>query len=138
MLFTTIRLTELKLGEACIFTGGAVAWLTKAPILLLLIRLFGVTQWLRIVSTYTLIVSAVIIAVSTIYSASFCNPQGTWSLEFSDRCSIAGARGGLVTGFVGLLSDVIIFVLPLPIIYNLRLPLRKKLGLTFVFMVGIL
>ncbi|KAK8136082.1 hypothetical protein PG984_004022 [Apiospora sp. TS-2023a] len=51
----------------------------------------------------------------------YCHPVGVW---------------WAATGFQAL-SDVVIFVMPLPTIYSLRLPRRQKLGLVAVFAVGL-
>ncbi|KAI1412117.1 hypothetical protein F5Y13DRAFT_200110 [Hypoxylon sp. FL1857] len=126
-----------QLGEADIFAFGSVTWLSKAPILLLLIRLFGVKIWLRIIAYVALVVSGLIVLGATSYSAALCDPKGLGGIDFSAQCALAGARGSIIVGFVGLILDLTIFVLPLPVIFRLNLPFNKKLGLAVVFMSGI-
>jgi hypothetical protein len=44
----------------------------------------------------------------------------------------------LTAGILNLLLDVVIVVLPLPLLWKLHLPLLKKLGVIFMLSVGIL
>lgn len=43
-----------------------------------------------------------------------------------------------IHGAVGLAADIFIFILPLPIIYQLNLSTRRKIGLATVFLTGVL
>jgi hypothetical protein len=43
-----------------------------------------------------------------------------------------------VQGVLAVVLDLYIFILPIPIILNLRLPKRKKLSVLFVFMTAAL
>ena len=42
----------------------------------------------------------------------------------------------VVNGAFALLSDIIIFILPLPAVANLTLPPKKKFGLSVIFLSG--
>jgi hypothetical protein len=126
------------LGEANIFTFGAITWFSKAPILVLYTRLFGVKKWMRITCFASLVVSAVIVFAATIYAGVKCDPKGTWTPEYAAECGYDGALAGVIIGFVGLTVDVLCFVLPLPILYKLQLPLKRRIGIMFVFATGIL
>jgi hypothetical protein len=42
----------------------------------------------------------------------------------------------IATGIIGLLVDCILLVLPLPAIWQLRLPVTTKIGIMLIFMTG--
>lgn len=117
---------------------GMTTWFTKAPVLLILIRIFGVKTWLRTISYSTLVLSALAIVGGISYGGAICNPKGTWSPEFSSKCVIAGPITSLVAGVTGLIVDLIVFILPLPVIFKLNLSLGRKIGIALLFMAGIL
>jgi hypothetical protein len=46
------------------------------------------------------------------------------------------AEFSIATGVIGLLVDCVLLVLPLPAIWQLHLPLTKKIGVMLIFMTG--
>ncbi|KAI0435911.1 hypothetical protein F4803DRAFT_544022 [Xylaria telfairii] len=127
-----------QLGTANIVFASATTWFTKAPILFLYIRLFGVKRWLRLTAHITLVLSAIVLIITTAYAASRCDPKGSWTPQLSANCNTAGSTTGVAIGILGLIMDLIIFILPLPIISRLHLPWAKKIGLCIVFATGLL
>ena len=45
---------------------------------------------------------------------------------------------GPIEGAVAIAADLLLFILPLPVVYGLNLPPQKKWGLYLVFFVGFL
>ena len=45
---------------------------------------------------------------------------------------------GIIQGVFGLLSDVYIFILPLPSLWGLQMRLRRKLGISAIFLTGLM
>lgn len=57
--------------------------------------------------------------------------------------NLPGTCGNIRTFYIwlsalNLFSDLVILLLPLPFLYKLQMPLRKRLGLIGMFMVGVL
>ncbi|CAG9998322.1 unnamed protein product [Clonostachys byssicola] len=125
-----------KVGLGSLVVSNLSTWFTKAPLLLLLNRIFGIKNWLKIFVYITLAVSLLIVVGITGYSGRLCDPKGQWSPEFTVGCMDAGAIGNLICGCVGLAVDIVIFILPIPMIMQLHLPLRKKIGVIVVFATG--
>ncbi|KAF4631711.1 hypothetical protein G7Y89_g6426 [Cudoniella acicularis] len=126
---------------AMTFLSGFSLWTAKAPILLLFIRLFGVHRWIRVTSIAILVVTGVAIIVGDSYNAAKCAPPKSddgMTLVFLSNCSTASSYVGVTLGTFGLVADIIIFVLPLPIIAKLHLPLGKRIGIAIVFLAGFL
>ena len=45
---------------------------------------------------------------------------------------------GTTQGAVGVATDFFIFCLPIPVVWKLQLPLKKKIGVLAIFMTGLL
>ena len=45
---------------------------------------------------------------------------------------------GITQGAVGVATDFVVLCLPIPVVWRLQLPLRKKLGILAIFMTGLL
>ena len=67
-----------------------------------------------------------------------CTPiDKYWDPTIPGHC-IAGTKAGIAYGSLNFVSDVLIFVLPLPLIARLQLSRENKLGVILVFMGGIM
>lgn len=107
--------------------------------LALYIRLFGILRWLRYTCYAGLAISFLFYWVQIPLAGVYCTPRhgGPWDLAVAERCSTLAVMGP-VLGAVGLAADLIILIIPLPIIYGLNMPTPKKIGLSIVFLMGIL
>ncbi|GAW14104.1 hypothetical protein ANO14919_034980 [Xylariales sp. No.14919] len=112
-------------------------WFTKAPILFLYLKLFGVNRWLRYISWATLLVAGLVYVAGLIYTLVNC-PTDKITLERYQTCAHANTLTGVFSGFVSVVVDAIIFVLPIPVIFALQLETSKKIGLSVAFLSGIL
>ncbi|KAK6212821.1 hypothetical protein LQW54_004910 [Pestalotiopsis sp. IQ-011] len=127
-----------KMAVGSAITSGLVGWAAKAPIPLLLIRLFGIKRWLRFTAIVTLTISGVVTFVATGWSAASCDSHGTFTPEFVAKCNRDGCIGGVINGCISLALDLTCFVMPLVVVQNLHLPLKQKLGLLLVFSTGVI
>jgi hypothetical protein len=74
-----------------------------------------------------------------IWGAVVCTPQGEiMDKRFLGSCLIEALRDGVYVGAVSIFDDIVISVLPLPVIARLQLPLRRKIALALVFFTGLL
>lgn len=86
----------------------------------------------------------IILSGSASYMAALCSPDGPERVAahvganavFRAGCMRSGLIVCLWNGAVALAADIVIFVLPLPVISTLRLPVGKKIGVVVVFMSG--
>lgn len=113
-------------------------WSSKVPILLLYITLFGVKKWLRVACWSIIAISAVIFLSLASYATAMCSTSGEIDLQFITNCSHADTRAGLGLGITAVVEDCLIFLLPIPTICRLALPLLKRIGLLLTFGVGAL
>ncbi|KAI0843639.1 hypothetical protein F5Y06DRAFT_291558 [Hypoxylon sp. FL0890] len=70
-------------------------------------------------------------------TVAFCSRSIEVDTSFLDQCINTTVSAGVANGATAVITDVIIIVLPLPIIAGLRLPLHKKIGLAIIFLTGI-
>ncbi|KAH7310883.1 hypothetical protein B0I35DRAFT_463404 [Stachybotrys elegans] len=126
---------------AVVFLSGFAMWTAKAPVLVLLIRLFGIRPWLRYTCIATLVLTGVALVAGDAWNAATCMPPRSdlgFTPTFLSECTDASSLIGVIVGVIGLVADVVIFVLPLPIVAGLKMPLPQKIGLAFVFLVGLI
>ncbi|KAI8629654.1 hypothetical protein F5Y19DRAFT_72942 [Xylariaceae sp. FL1651] len=113
-------------------------WTCKAPILFLYLRLFGVKKWLRIISYTTLVLMALVNFSGLVAIPVACTPHtADLSEKFIDNCQ---ARTRIVNVYLGgfsVLTDIVILILPLPVVFRLKLLVQSKIGLVFLFLSGL-
>ncbi|XXG99645.1 hypothetical protein Hte_005986 [Hypoxylon texense] len=122
--------------SVALFVLSAVSTITsKAPILFIYIRLFGSQRWLRWCSYGTLLVLTIPQLASVIAVSAVCGKHGN---DPSMDCLELWDEAWVACGALSLAVDVVILLSPIPVILQLKLPVRKRLGLALVFASGIL
>ncbi|KAI9755041.1 MAG: hypothetical protein M4579_004444 [Chaenotheca gracillima] len=116
---------------------GIVVFVTKVSILLLFLRIFGPKQIL-IWSTWILIgVMAAYYLAATLAKVLICTPiKKQWEPEVPGFCLNTNAIF-LTDCIFSIVSDFYILITPMPLIWNLRMPVRRRLGVMSVFAMGI-
>lgn len=108
-------------------------YFTKLSILLLYIRVFGVTRWVR-TTCYGCIAALTFQTIPIFFIMFFqCQPlQAIWNKYIEGRCldvsAIAYAGGALSIAW-----DVVLIALPIPEILKLQVSARKRLTLVVIF-----
>jgi hypothetical protein len=107
----------------------------KVSILFLYLRIFSITNMLK--ACYVTLVIVIIHGVWLLFSSIFgCLPIASyWNNTLSGKC-LPSAASWVVTYSVNIVTNVVIFLLPLPVIGTLNLPRRQKIGVFFVFALG--
>lgn len=129
----------------------------KAAILLLYLRAFRPTLWLRLGVYITLAILFCSYWMTGKYMCTvicrntcpnkitvplglvYCMPHNgnPWGFAVLANCNHL-ATPGLVQAGMNIAADITIFVLPLPIIAKLQMPTSKKVALAGIFATGIL
>ncbi|KAI1206940.1 uncharacterized protein F4807DRAFT_208691 [Annulohypoxylon truncatum] len=136
---TTSPAWTIKMGVCVVILILFALWTTKAPILLLYLKLFGVYPWLRWASYITLVVTALCFIAAMAITLAHCDLTDSYAEPATlDKCISASATGAIFSGFIAVFADVIIFCLPIPAIARMRIALSKKVGLGIIFCSGIL
>ncbi|KAI3317920.1 hypothetical protein HD806DRAFT_513651 [Xylariaceae sp. AK1471] len=127
--------SQFLIAEAII--GGFSIYFSKIPVLVLFTRLFGIRKWLRVTVWTTISVGFFVFLGSLLYVSVECSAGKVHDVASEGGCITAGGNNGLVHGVASLILDLIVFVLPLPILFHLHLSTNKKIGLCVVFTAGI-
>lgn len=120
---------------------GPTLFLAKLSVLLLYLELFKVNKQARIaIAIGMTIIAAQCIATIVGYSV-LCVPKpgDSWMLKASTHgCIKIATAFGVAMGSLSVFSDIYILWIPLPIIWQLHMPTRKKVGVSIIFITGLL
>lgn len=112
-------------------------YFSKLPLLILFLRTFGVKRWLRYTCYSLMVFTAIGFLASAMYTGIRCSPEiYTADVPFLFQCVSATFYTTVSRNALSLAVDVVIFVLPLPIILRLKMALHKKIGIALVFLTG--
>jgi hypothetical protein len=120
-----------------VFIGGFALYFAKVPLLILLVRLFGIRKWLKVTVWTTLSVGLAVFLAAMLYVSVECSAARVHGFESLGKCEDASSMNGLIHGAASLILDIIAFVIPLPIVLNLQVSTSKRVGLCAVFAAGI-
>lgn len=88
-------------------------------------------------SYMTLTIVALFCIITTTITAAKCAPKSKiLTPEFRENCTRVNIIMGITTSVVALIADIVILVLPLPVLIKLNLPLSQKISLIVVFLTG--
>lgn len=138
--YLTWRCAIKKQVIAFMLSYNLTAFLTKLSLLLLYLRIFKPNKTTRYAVYLGVVVNFLFYLSTFIVMASFCIPRPHQSfLEtiFGQRCQRANDLS-YPQGIFGVVSDFYIFFLPMPAVFQLNLPMRKKIGVALIFMTGFL
>ena len=118
---------------------GPVALCAKLSLFFLYYRLFACHRWIKYL-TYVGIGSALAMYIAgTAVYGYLCLPHHgeNWlQAGLSPRCHRQFIMIGYVRGPFNVLSDLFLLTMPLPAVWQLHVPLRKKIGIFGIFLTG--
>ncbi|CZR68219.1 uncharacterized protein PAC_18118 [Phialocephala subalpina] len=114
-----------------------VLGLTKISILAFYLRIFQHQEWFRI-GVHTLIcitiLSTAIISILTIFQ---CHPVTYfWDKDIKDGACLNQNALAYANSGMSIAQDIMIIVLPIPVVVKLNMDIRRKVGVAFMFAVG--
>ncbi|KAI1422054.1 hypothetical protein F5Y12DRAFT_658377 [Xylaria sp. FL1777] len=112
--------------------------LTKSSVLLLYLRIFSGVKWFKrtciIVLTFVALYCVAVI-LATIFQ---CIPvAAAYDKTITDKVCISNGPFWFANAGFSIVSDIIILVIPIPLVYSLQIPRVQKGALIFVFMLGV-
>ena len=114
---------------------------TKLSLLLLYLAIFEVKAWFRICCLSTMILVSVYCILFFFLYAFNCSPvEMTWHLIGWTRPGhcMNNIKVNFAIGGFNIATDLIIILLPMPVIGQLHLNLGRKIALLFIFSTGLL
>jgi hypothetical protein len=117
---------------------GVVLGLIKTSIMLFYMRIFGSKKSFRIGVFVTMVIVWMWSASVILETFLLCRPLAyNWDTTIKGSCGQRNATY-VVAGTLNLITDLMVMVLPLPLIYKLQLNVAKKVALVSVFCIGLL
>jgi len=113
---------------------------SRLPIFLLYLRLFGRNKTFRTAAYFGLVADFAVYLSAIPLLSYFCTPspgQSWGSLNVFAKCKELVVYA-VIQGSCNIALDLFIFMLPLPTIFGLHLPLKRKLGVLTIFGTGFL
>lgn len=108
----------------------------KMSILVLYLRLFAVNRKFRY-TTWLMMFFVCGYLVSNFWTQIFgCSPRSKYWFEDTPGYCINYKAAGIAYGAMNVISDGLIFILPLPMIWRLKLSTQEKFGVSLIFMSG--
>lgn len=109
----------------------------RLALLLMYLRLFGVSQPFRYATWAVLFFVTGYLFANIVTLVFGCTPiTKYWRHDEPGHCIVL-VQADYAYGSMNVVSDVLLFLLPLPMVYQLRLTRKEKVGLVLVFMSGI-
>jgi hypothetical protein len=110
----------------------------KWSILLFYQRLFGTRRWLKICVYVAMVVIFLWMVSVVLETFLLCQP-----LEYNWNTAIEGSCGDrnavyVVAGATNMATDFMVLLIPVPTIWNLKMPTFQRFGLMATFSLGIL
>ena len=94
-------------------------------------------RWLRIISV---IISVIVIgySIATIFALIFpCRPVNkSWDATILEGSCINRGAVYIVQAVTNIVTDVLLLLLPIPMVWRLQMPLVQKFGLVVIFVIG--
>ena len=76
---------------------------------------------------------------SIIGNAILCIPKPGVSWEIEDgmyNCRVVSKLYSVIMSAVSVFSDIFVICIPIPVVWQLQLPIRKKIGTSLIFITG--
>ncbi|KAL8705639.1 MAG: hypothetical protein Q9201_001276 [Fulgogasparrea decipioides] len=117
--------------------------LAKMSLLLFLYRIFNVDKRFRIASRITgtgLTIWATVTVLLSIFSCRPVAASWNWKLRNDPKtvCEPKSYKVEKIYGFCNVITDAVLIAMPIPLIWNMQMDLKKKLGVAMVFATGAL
>lgn len=130
-----------KLWSVLAILYGPAIFLAKLSILLLYLEIFSIDRRGRITIFIAIgIIAAHCLADITGFSVLCVPTPGiSWdTFDDSNNCKVVADALSIAMGSISVFSDLLIIYIPIPLVWKLQLSTRKKIGVTMIFVTGIL
>lgn len=127
-----------KLRLAQNLMGPVAFFFSRIPVFMLYGRIFSSVRWLRWACIGGIVAAFAIYMHTVPLVGALCYPQKGYNwqdMHTFERCSL-GKPDAIVQGVGNIVLDLYALLLPIPVIWGLKLPLKKRIGLMVVFTTG--
>ena len=117
---------------------GFAVFAAKLSLFLLYHRLFGPNRVLKSLVCVGIIFSAALYSLNLILSSIYCAPHVGLPWGYATTHCVKLLPFGAIQGSLNVVLDLFLLWLPLPVIWNLNMPPRRKMGILAIFMTDFL
>ncbi|MDI1489539.1 MAG: hypothetical protein OHK93_008820 [Ramalina farinacea] len=122
---------------------GPFVWFIKLSLFVVLVEIFYTLRWLKLLAIGGAVSTGLFYFASVVAYPAMCAPtNGSSEKDYQDQLASSKCHGsfalGITVGVVSVLSDLYLILLPLPAVWGLQLPLRRRLGISAMFLVGLM
>lgn len=115
----------------------------KLSLFLLFLEIFGSLRWLKLLTYAGILVTGIFYGSIMIALAVVCAPRhGHSKVDYFTAAKAPACVDNdyinVWPGVFNILSDFYLLILPLPAVWHLQLPIGKKVGITLMFLTGLL
>ncbi|KAL8689615.1 MAG: hypothetical protein Q9218_004757 [Villophora microphyllina] len=117
---------------------GPIIFVVKLALFLLFLHLFGRLRWMRYLVWFGIAITGCFYISGMGVVFGLCAPRDgkTW-LETSMTPQCRNLEDyGIAQGTMNLVSDFYLLIIPIPAVFSLQLPQKKKFGVIAIFMTG--
>lgn len=118
---------------------GPLVFFAKTSLFLLYYRVFAPKKLFRYMITIGIVFSFFFCLTTLAIAVYLCAPHAgkDWDAEVLGSCSRHIALYYVISGAVNMALDIFMLILPIPVVLQLQLPLKKKVGVLAIFMTGL-
>lgn len=116
-------------------------FLAKLSVLLLYLEIFKVNKQARFTVAIGLTIITAQCLMTIIGNCILCVPEpgDSWLIASStEKCRVTATLYGVIISAMSVFSDLYVIVIPLPVIWQLHMARRKKIGVSVIFITGLL
>jgi len=114
----------------------------KCTLLVLYFRLFHTSHMAVIMIWAGIVIISLFYIASMAASIYFCYPHkgdGGWlSHKYHERCRTQSITLSVTQGTFSAVSDIYVLYIPLRLVWDFQLPTKKKVGVSAIFLTGLL
>lgn len=112
-------------------------WIVKACLLLMYRRMTLLLPQHKIVIVTAVYVAIGFVVMEVLYLGVWCRPFNQYWAVPTNSTQCSAATNHLITNAVlNISSDLIIIAIPMPLLFKVKLPMKTKAVLLFIFMIG--
>lgn len=139
-IFCSLTTSPLKLILVSNVLAGPAIYIIELALFLLILHIFSSLRWLRILAHLGATFNILFYfsgAIALIVLGSPRNGQNYLEV-LSGPAGTRTTTFGVVQGIFNVVSDLYLLVVPLPAVWGLKLPLKKRMGILAIFGTGLL
>ncbi|KAK2012360.1 integral membrane protein [Colletotrichum eremochloae] len=109
---------------------------TKLSLLTFYLRL-SPQRWFRISVWISIVVVCLYTGIITMMMFFHCNPiRKAWDIKITEGSCLDAGIFYMATAVSNIISDIVLFILPLPTLFSLRMKMALKIGAAVLFAIG--